>query len=112
MRVLLLLTAAVSAAVLRSSEDLSENPIRRIVNLLQKMTKEVTEEGEKDKDLHEKFLCYCEKNDGELTAGLEDLRNKIPQIESSIEEATAEKTQLDADLVKHKADREAAREGG
>jgi len=110
MRVLLLLTAAVSAAVLRSSEDLSENPIRRIVNLLQKMTKEVTEEGEKDKDLHEKFLCYCEKNDGELTAGLEDLRNKIPQIESSIEEATAEKTQLDADLVKHKADREAAKE--
>ena len=41
-----------------------ENPIRRIVNLLQKMQTEVTEEGEKDKDLHEKFLCYCEKNDG------------------------------------------------
>jgi len=80
------------------------------VNLLQKMQTEVSEEGEKDKDLHEKFLCYCEKNDGELTAGLEDLRNKIPQIESSIEEATAEKAQLDADLVKHKADREAAKE--
>merc|ERR1719313_3112351 len=74
------------------------------------MQTEVTEEGEKDKDLHEKFMCYCEKNDGELTAGLEDLRNKIPQIESSIEEATAEKTQLDADLVKHKADREAAKQ--
>ena len=28
---------------------------------------EVTEEGERDKDLNEKFLCYCEKNDGELS---------------------------------------------
>ena len=56
--------AAVQAAAVRGKEAASENPIRRIVNLLQKMQTEVTEEGEKDKDLHEKFLCYCEKNDG------------------------------------------------
>ena len=43
---------------------------------------------------------YRPRRVGELTAGLEDLRNKIPQIESSIEEATAEKEQLDADLVR------------
>jgi len=87
-----------------------ENPIRRIVNLLQKMQKEVTEEGERDKDLNEKFICYCEKNDGELAASTEELRNKIPQIEASIKEAVSLKEQLDADLVNHKATREAAKE--
>ncbi len=50
-------------------------------------TDEVTEEGERDKDLNEKFICYCEKNDGELAASTEELRNKIPQIEASIKEA-------------------------
>merc|ERR1719281_160246 len=80
-----------------------ENPIRRIVNLLQKM-QEVAEEGERDKDLNEKFICYCEKNDGELQASTEELRNKIPQIEASIKEP------LDADLARHKSDRQAAKE--
>merc|ERR1719281_2323904 len=86
-----------------------ENPIRRIVNLLQKM-QEVAEEGERDKDLNEKFICYCEKNDGELQASTEELRNKIPQIEASIKEAVSLKEQLDADLARHKSDRQAAKE--
>ena len=39
---LVLLAAAVSAAVLsKAEEEMLENPIRRIVNLLQKMQKEV-----------------------------------------------------------------------
>ena len=42
MHVLLVLAAAVSAAVLsKAQEEMLENPIRRIVNLLQKMQKEV-----------------------------------------------------------------------
>jgi len=112
MRVIaLVLVAAVQAAVLSKSEaDLLENPIRRIVNLLQKMQKEVAEEGERDKDLNEKFVCYCEKNDGELAASTAELREKIPQIEASIQESVSLKEQLDADLVRHKSDRAAAKE--
>jgi len=111
MRVLaLFLAAAVSAAVLQTNADAQENPIRRIVNLLQKMQKEVAEEGERDKDLNEKFICYCQTNDGELAASTEELRNKIPQIEASIEESVSLKAQLDADLARHKADRQAAKE--
>ena len=56
MRVLSLLLAlgAVQAATVQSKEQLSENPIRRIVNLLQMMAKEVEEDGEKDEEMHEK----------------------------------------------------------
>jgi DNA repair exonuclease SbcCD ATPase subunit len=103
-----LLMSAVLAAGVR--EELGENPIRRIVNLLQKMQSEVTEEAKRDEELTEKFVCYCTKNDGELSTSTESLRAKIPEIEASITEAVALKEQLDAELVKHKADREAAKE--
>ena len=36
-----------------------ENPIRRIVTLLQEMQKEIETEGEKEEEAFEKFMCYC-----------------------------------------------------
>merc|ERR1719305_1994075 len=101
------LYGAVLAAQLQT--DAAENPIRRIVNLLQKMQVEVNEEGARDKDLSEKYVCYCEKNDGELSASLADLREKIPRLEASITESESLKAQLDAELVAHKETREAAK---
>ena len=37
----------------------SENPIRRIVTLLQDMQKEIEAEGEKEEKAFNKFMCYC-----------------------------------------------------
>jgi chromosome segregation ATPase len=102
------LCGAVLAAQLQT--DAAENPIRRIVNLLQKMQVEVNEEAARDKDLSEKFVCYCEKNDGALSASLADLREKIPRLEASISESVSLKEQLDAELVAHKETRENAKE--
>jgi len=102
--------AAVQAAAVQSNEQLNENPIRRIVNLLQMMAKEVESDGEKDKDMHEKYMCYCKTNTGTLDASLQELTAKIPQIESSIEEAVATKAQIEADLAKHKQDRADAKD--
>jgi chromosome segregation ATPase len=102
------LCGAVLAAHLET--DAAENPIRRIVNLLQKMQVEVNDEAARDKDLNEKFVCYCEKNDGELSASLADLREKIPRLEASITESESLKAQLDAELVAHKETRENAKE--
>ena len=36
-----------------------ENPIRRIVTLLQDTQKETEAEGEKEEEAFEKFMCYC-----------------------------------------------------
>merc|ERR1719386_664940 len=90
--------------------QLQENPIRRIVNLLQKMNTEVAAEQAKDDDMHEKYACYCQTNDGELSASTAELREKIPQIEASIKEAIGQKEQLDQELAQHKEDRKAAKE--
>jgi hypothetical protein len=105
-----LLVGAVHAAHFRSDGQAGENPIRKIVSLLQKMQKEVMDEQDKDTELNEKFVCYCEKNDGELSDGTAALRAQIPELESSITESVNLKAQLDGELVQHKADRKAAQQ--
>jgi len=102
-----LLSLAVNAAL--SKEQARENPIRRIVNLLQKMAEDIEKESETDKDLHEKYMCYCQTNTGKLAAGIEELQAKIPQIEASIKETVGQKEQLIQELAQHKQDREDAK---
>merc|ERR1719247_1696004 len=71
--------------------------------------KEIEEDGEKDEEMHEKYMCYCETNSKKLADGIAELEAKIPQIEASIKEALGSKAQLEADLAKHKKDREDAK---
>jgi len=111
MFVLFLGLVAVQAASYENVQEneLTQNPIRRIVGLLQKMQTEVGEEAKRDEELNEKMACYCTTNDGELSKSTEDLRNKLPQIEASINQAVSLKAQLDQELIEHKATRENAK---
>merc|ERR1719238_2452322 len=54
-------------------------------------------------------MCYCETNTGVLGDSITELTEKVPQIESSIEEATAQREKEAAEFAKHKEDREAAK---
>jgi len=101
----LLLAVAYAAGLEEAS---GANPIRRVVNMLQAMQKKVEEEGEKEKDLYEKFVCYCKTNTGELTASIAEAQTKIAQLETQVKEDTAAKAQLDEELRNHKSDREEA----
>jgi chromosome segregation ATPase len=84
------------------------NPVRKVVTLLQQMQEKVTAEGEKAKEIYEKFMCYCKTSGGDLQKSIDAAKDKIPELESGIEEKSSKKTQLDKDLTEHKADREAA----
>merc|ERR1719197_337128 len=77
--------------------------------MLQKMQKKVTAEGEKEKELYQKFMCYCTSNKGELTDTINAAEAKAPQVTSDIEEAEGAKVQLEADLKAHNADRAEAK---
>jgi chromosome segregation ATPase len=81
----------------------TENPIRRVVKLLQKMQSSVEAEGKKEKELFEEFMCYCKTGTNDLTKSIDAAENKIPQVSSALEKAEAEKTQLQEDLKQHKA---------
>ena len=81
----------------------AENPIRRVVKLLQKMQSSVEAEGEKEKKLFEEFMCYCKTGTDDLEASIGAAESKIPQVESALKEATAALTQLKEDIEQHKA---------
>merc|ERR1719515_75183 len=81
------------------------NPIRKVVTMLQDMQKTVEEEGKKEEDLFDKFMCYCEGGEGALDASIQQGKAQIEQLSASIKRGTAKKSQLDQDLVQHKADR-------
>lgn len=80
------------------------NPIRKIVGLLQDMQKEVEAEGVKEKELYDKFMCFC-------STGAEDLAKTVADSKSASESLTAkhdamvsEKASLAQDIKTHTAD--------
>jgi len=77
--------------------------------MLQNLQKKVEEEGEKDADLHKKFMCYCESGSSSLTKSIADAEAKIAELGSSAKAAAEEKAQLDQDLEAAKADRATAK---
>jgi septal ring factor EnvC (AmiA/AmiB activator) len=78
--------------------------------MLQMMVKKVEEEGKKETELFEKFMCYCNTGKATLGKAIADAEEKIPQLESDIKAAKGLKAQLDGDLEKHKTDRADAKE--
>jgi len=89
---------------------LAANPIRKVVTMLQMMMKKIEAEAVKEKDLYDKFMCYCATADGTLGKSIADANTKIPQLESDIKQAVEEKAQLEEDLKAHQSDRSAAEE--
>merc|ERR1719163_2612236 len=106
--VFLLASGAARAAEVKETEGTQANPIRRVVTMLQMMQNKVRGEGEKEEELFEKFMCYCESSSATLTKSIEDAKEKIPQVESDIKEAIALKAQLDKDIADAKTSREEA----
>ncbi|CAK0874745.1 unnamed protein product [Prorocentrum cordatum] len=81
------------------------NPIRRVVTLLQKMQKQVAEEGKTEEELYKKFMCYCSTGKGQLSTSISTADEKITKVTSMLEEGESKKAQLDSDIKKAKADR-------
>merc|ERR1719310_1998648 len=86
------------------------NPIRKIVTLLQNMQKEIEAEGAKEKELFDKFMCFCSGNNGDLTKAAADATASIEQLSAKLKAEEAEKVTVAQELVDHKKDREQAGE--
>merc|ERR1719395_96509 len=111
-RLLLISLVFLPAAVLASQQRMkySANPVRKVVTMLQMMMNKIEAEGEKEKELFDKFMCYCDNADATLGKSISEAETKIPQLESDLKEAVETKAQLEADIKQHQADREAAKE--
>jgi len=94
---------------LHSSEAHAVNPIRKVVTLLQNMQKKVSSDAEKEKELYDKYMCYCKNGADSLAQSIEDAGNKVPALESSISESEAKLKQLKEDVKSHQSERSAAK---
>merc|ERR1719428_2790228 len=103
---LLLLCAGPSTATVLSA---GANPIRKVVMLMQNMQKEIEAEGAKEKELFDKFMCYCSSNNGELTKAVADAKAQVEELTAKLKSEEAEKAQVAQELIDHKKDREGAK---
>jgi len=87
----------------------SANPIRKVVTMLQTLQSKVQAEGAKEKELYDKYICYCKGAGGDLAKSVADAEAKGPELVSAIEEAEGHLAQLKSDIVAHQNDRAAAK---
>jgi len=105
-----LLTWVVALGVTYASEQKSrENPIRKVVTMLQKMQAKVEEEAKAELALFEKFMCYCKSAGGDLGADMKESENKIEGLKSALKSAKERKSQTEADLEEHQTARAEAK---
>jgi len=100
---------ASATAFSKEQAAVTANPIRKVVTMLQAMQKKITAEGEKEKELFDKFNCYCQNGDEALAKSISEAETKAPQVSSDIEEGEAQVAQLKSDLKSHQTDRAAAK---
>merc|ERR1719311_849916 len=101
---LLGLVGASSASASTLETDSAANPIRKIVTLLQDMSKEIEGEGEKEKELFDKFMCYCETTTADLQKTADGASAQVSELSAKLEEDAAEKSTVEQELKEHKND--------
>jgi chromosome segregation ATPase len=87
----------------------SANPVRKVVQMLTAMQKKVTEEGDKEAELFEKFMCYCKTGSGDLSKSISDAETKIPQLTSELKDSEAQLAETKEGLKQDQMDRSAAK---
>jgi len=77
--------------------------------MLQNLKTKVESEGEKERELHEKFMCYCKGAGDTLGKSIADAKARAPELEAAIEAGNGQMAQLKEDLKNHQTDRAAAK---
>jgi len=96
-------------AALPGNEAATANPIRKVVTMMQALQAKVEAEGEKEKELYDKYMCYCKTSGGDLAKSIADAEAKGPELQSAIEEGQNQLAQLKEDIKAHQTDRSAAK---
>jgi len=77
--------------------------------MMQALQAKVEAEGEKEKELYDKYMCYCKTSGGDLAKSIADAEAKGPELQSAIEEGQNQLAQLKEDIKAHQTDRSAAK---
>jgi len=83
--------------------EVKENPMRKIIGMLQDMAKELTREGEVEKEIFDKAICACEGGTDELNKVISDASAQVEELTAKVASGNAEKAQLTQDVAEHKS---------
>jgi len=98
-----------TSVLVHSEDSVAANPIRKVVTMMQKMQAKLEEEAEKEKELFEKFECYCQKTTATLEeeiAKAEAIGNVKPEDIEAKQAALAAAKQAVEESKKEKIDDE------
>merc|ERR1719510_2161129 len=109
MTLICLLAIAAPLTLHAAEQQHRDNPIRKVVTMLQSMQKKVEEEAKTELALFEKYMCYCKTAGGDLDAGITESEAKIKSMEAALKSAKEKKTQTEADLKEHQTSRAEAK---
>jgi len=104
------LIGSTEATGMTTALSMNANPIRRVVTMLQNIQKKVEKEGEQAEELFDKFMCACKTQTADMEAQISAAETKASDVAAGVEGAAGQKTQLEADIKKAKADLAAAKE--
>jgi len=81
-----------AAATSAISAEMS--PIRKVITLIQEMKDQVEKEATEDLTAYDKYMCWCQTNEKEKGAAIEEAQSRIEELTSFLEEAAAKEGEL------------------
>jgi len=102
---LILVVLAALSVVPSGAAKMHANPIRRVITMLQMMMKKSEDQSALEEELFDQFMCACKKNMGDLQGSIANSVEKVPQLESGLEELSAAVNSLTMGLKQAKQDR-------
>jgi len=86
------------ASFANDANEAKNYPVTKVVNLIKDMQAQLQKEAEEDEEVYEKLACWCETNDKEKTAAIEEAEARITALTSAIEEGTATSSRLNTEI--------------
>eukprot|EP00933_Yihiella_yeosuensis_P008913 TRINITY_DN11462_c2_g1_i1.p1 TRINITY_DN11462_c2_g1~~TRINITY_DN11462_c2_g1_i1.p1 ORF type:complete len:730 (+),score=249.20 TRINITY_DN11462_c2_g1_i1:104-2191(+) len=86
------------------------NPIRRVTNMLQKMSTRITEEGKKEEELYDKFMCHCKSELADFKMGKAHFEAEVPKLEAAITQTQATIEQIQSEIDASRNDEKTAKD--
>jgi len=80
------------------------NPQKRVVKLLKKMRNQLQAEADKESEMYEKMVCWCESNTKEKTKAVADAESKDKELSVEIETRAARFGELKTEIAQSKKD--------
>eukprot|EP00747_Dinoflagellata_sp_TGD_P157388 gnl/TRDRNA2_/TRDRNA2_177733_c0_seq3.p1 gnl/TRDRNA2_/TRDRNA2_177733_c0~~gnl/TRDRNA2_/TRDRNA2_177733_c0_seq3.p1 ORF type:complete len:728 (+),score=247.82 gnl/TRDRNA2_/TRDRNA2_177733_c0_seq3:60-2243(+) len=78
----------------KASTGAKDNPIQRVVGLLDEMKAQLQKEMDEDEKLYDELMCWCNMNSSESGSSISDSESKIDLLNATIESLTAKVAEL------------------